>query len=126
FSLYKYNRSFTHRDETAQAGYYSVLFPDNNTLVEATASEWAGIFRFTFPAHAVPQIFIGDAGDISSKSDTIIQGSNFNTVIQLNKGYTSKQEVDGGWLVNFASETRTTVITLTISASTVNVESAQR
>jgi putative alpha-1,2-mannosidase len=127
FNLYRYNRTFTHRNEIAQAGYYSVLFPDNNTLVETTASERAGIFRITFPAHVVPQIFIGDAGDISSNSDTIIHGTNFNAVIQLSKGYTSKQEVDGGWLINFtASETGTTVITLTISASTVSVESAQR
>ena len=39
---------FKHENEVAQAGYYSVLLDRYNILAEATATEHAGILRFTY------------------------------------------------------------------------------
>lgn len=40
---------FSHDDEEASAGYYSVILKDYNIKVELTASERTGIQRYTFP-----------------------------------------------------------------------------
>lgn len=45
-----YASRFQHRNETASPGYYSVRLDDDNILVELTATERAGIHRYTFPA----------------------------------------------------------------------------
>lgn len=42
--------NFSHSDEHAYAGYYSVLLKDYNIKVELTATERVGIQRYTFPA----------------------------------------------------------------------------
>lgn len=44
-----YRSAYSHKNEMASAGYYSVLLDDNNVKVECTAAERAGMFRFTFP-----------------------------------------------------------------------------
>lgn len=41
---------FSHNDETASAGYYSVVLKDYGIKVELTATERTGIQRYTFPA----------------------------------------------------------------------------
>nr|WP_262915890.1 GH92 family glycosyl hydrolase [Chitinophaga filiformis] len=113
FNPMDYQRAFSHADEKASPGYYSVLFRDNNTLVEATASERVGMFRFTFPAHSVPQIFIGNSEP-------------FNTAIHFSESVTEKQPVKGGYLVKFAAGERPKQIILSISVSDVSKESAER
>ncbi len=45
-----YRARFSHADETARPGYYSVLLPDYNVKVELTATARAGFHRYTFPA----------------------------------------------------------------------------
>jgi putative alpha-1,2-mannosidase len=55
-----YTRPFSHQDENAIPGYYKVAFRDDHTLVEATASQEGGIFRFTFPGNMTPQLFVAD------------------------------------------------------------------
>lgn len=40
---------FSHSDETATAGYYSVLLKDYNIKVELTATERCGVQQYTFP-----------------------------------------------------------------------------
>jgi putative alpha-1,2-mannosidase len=103
-------RHFSHQDEKATPGYYSVLFRDNNTLVEATATERAGMFRFTFPAGVTPQLFVNDSG-------------HFNAVVRYSEPYVSK----AGQLVTFAAATSgVKVILVSVSASTVSQESAER
>lgn len=42
--------SFSHDEEEASAGYYSVLLSDYQIRVELTATERCGIQRYTFPA----------------------------------------------------------------------------
>ncbi len=42
---------FSHKDETAHAGYYQVRLTDYNINVELTATERCGIQRYTFPTN---------------------------------------------------------------------------
>ena len=44
-----YRSRFSHEDETAEPGYYSVLLKDPNVRVELTATERTGLHKYTFP-----------------------------------------------------------------------------
>jgi putative alpha-1,2-mannosidase len=44
-----YASKFSHQNETARPGYYSVKLDDDNILVELTATARAGLHRYTFP-----------------------------------------------------------------------------
>jgi predicted alpha-1,2-mannosidase len=44
-----YRSSFSHEDEKASPGYYSVLLKDTGIHAELTATEHAGFHRYTFP-----------------------------------------------------------------------------
>jgi len=44
-----YASKFSHQNETASPGYYSVKLDDDNILVELTATARAGLHRYTFP-----------------------------------------------------------------------------
>jgi len=44
-----YRSRFSHQDESASAGYYSVKLQDYDILVELTATERVGFHRYTFP-----------------------------------------------------------------------------
>ncbi|MDE3066336.1 MAG: GH92 family glycosyl hydrolase [Verrucomicrobiota bacterium] len=45
-----YQSAFSHQDESAAAGYYSVKLLKSGVTAELTAGERAGMLRFTFPA----------------------------------------------------------------------------
>jgi predicted alpha-1,2-mannosidase len=45
-----YASRFSHQNETAQPGYYRVKLDDDNISVELTATERAGLHRYTYPA----------------------------------------------------------------------------
>jgi len=45
-----YRSRFSHANEHAHPGYYSVLLDDTGVRVELTATEHAGFHRYTFPA----------------------------------------------------------------------------
>ena len=45
-----YRSRFSHADEKAEPGYYSVLLKDYDVKAELSATERAGIHRYTFPA----------------------------------------------------------------------------
>lgn len=53
-----YASRFQHRNESASPGYYSVQLDDDNILVELTATERAGLHRYTFPATQQANIII--------------------------------------------------------------------
>lgn len=111
FRAGEYKRPFSHRDEKASPGYYSVLFRDNNTRVEATATTRAGMFRFTFPAGVTPQLFISDTG----------------AAVRFSEPYTTRESLKEGYMVRFkSSASGSKVILLSISASTVSKASAAR
>jgi len=44
-----YRARYSHADESASAGYYSVKLKDNNVRVECTSADRSGFLRFTFP-----------------------------------------------------------------------------
>jgi len=45
-----HRQRYSHEDESASPGYYQVKLQDSGVNVELTASERAGIMRYTFPA----------------------------------------------------------------------------
>ncbi|HLM01681.1 MAG TPA: hypothetical protein VK400_11550, partial [Pyrinomonadaceae bacterium] len=47
-----YASTFSHQNEKAEAGYYSVRLDEGNILAEMTATARAGFHRYTFPASA--------------------------------------------------------------------------
>lgn len=47
-----YRSAFTHEEETATAGYYSVKLRDYDVFAECTATDHVAFQRFTFPASA--------------------------------------------------------------------------
>ena len=44
-----YRSRFSHADEIAEPGYYSVILKDYGIRAELTATERAGIHKYTFP-----------------------------------------------------------------------------
>lgn len=49
---------FSHKDETAHAGYYQVRLTDYDINVELTATERCGIQRYTFPSNNKERVVI--------------------------------------------------------------------
>ena len=126
FDARTYSRKFSHANETAGPGYYKVIFDDNHTIAEATATARAGLFRFIFAAGSRPEIFIGDAMEIKAVSPTVLQAANGNTVINFTEAYVNKKQVNDGWIFTFAAGTKNEkVIGLKLSASAVGYASAQ-
>ena len=80
----RFGSSFSHDDEIASPGYYSVFLKDYNIKAELTASLRAGFHRYTFPDLETPKLFIDLTRTIHSRrlvdseikviSETEIQG----------------------------------------------------
>jgi len=51
-----YRSSYSHADEVAQPGYYSVVLKDYGVKAELTATTRVGLHRYTFPASAAAHI----------------------------------------------------------------------
>ena len=64
----EYSSTFSHKNEKATAGYYSVKL-DNGILVELTAGQHVGVHRYTFPKGATSK---GIIIDLSHRDKTII------------------------------------------------------
>lgn len=73
-----YRSRFSHAEETAQAGYYSVMLKDYNIKAEVTSTERAGFYRFTFPKSEQSRVLldlthlIGRANGVMMASARII------------------------------------------------------
>jgi putative alpha-1,2-mannosidase len=119
-------RTFSHQQEHAEPGYYSVTLTDDKTVAEATTSTRSGMMRFTFPENARPQIFVGDAGDLKITGKQLLQGSKGHTVFNFSRDVLSNKQLNNGYLLTFArTGTAANVITLKISSSTVSFAAAQ-
>ncbi|MDL2262607.1 GH92 family glycosyl hydrolase [Bacteroidales bacterium OttesenSCG-928-I21] len=80
----RYGSSFSHNDESATPGYYSVVLKDYGVKAELTATTHAGFHRYTFPSAETPKLFIDLTrtmdnrtlikSDVKAISDTEIQG----------------------------------------------------
>src|SRR5687767_1315810 len=60
---------YDHATETAEPGYYSVLLAKPATKVELTASEHAGMQRYTFPPAGGPKLVFDPARSVEGVAD---------------------------------------------------------
>lgn len=67
-----YRSRFSHKNEVAKAGYYSVLLHDYNIKAEMTATLRAGFHRYTFQNNEPANLLIDLAH--SFKTDSILNG----------------------------------------------------
>ncbi|KIC94616.1 GH92 family glycosyl hydrolase [Flavihumibacter solisilvae] len=119
-----YNRQFSHRNEKAEPGYYSVLL-DDGILAEATATERSGMFRFTFPAGMIPKIMIRDAGQVVSKSSRLIHSA--NSVFLFSSDAKDLETRKDATVISFKpTPGKKSEIVLRLSVSGAGVESAKR
>lgn len=66
-----YRSSFSHNDEIATAGYYSVLLKDYHIKAELTATKRVAYQRFTFPESSESRILF-DIGNRQGESGAVI------------------------------------------------------
>jgi len=57
-TIRNFTSSFSHSDESAEPGYYSVLLKRFNVKAELTASTRAGYHKYTFPSGMESKVFI--------------------------------------------------------------------
>jgi len=62
-----FGSAFSHNDETASPGYYSVILKDYNVRAELTASLHAGFHRYTFPKDKQACVYINLARTIHNR-----------------------------------------------------------
>lgn len=68
----KYNSAFSHDNESASAGLYTVKL-DNGAAVELTASERTGYGRFTFPSDHPATLLIRASDSETGSSEATVQ-----------------------------------------------------
>lgn len=92
--------AFSHDDETAQAGYYSVLLRDYNTQVELVATERCGMQRYSFPKTKEATVFVNLAKamnwDYTMESSIKIVDDRTIEGYRLSEGWAPDQRV---WFV---------------------------
>ncbi|WP_372931785.1 GH92 family glycosyl hydrolase [Mariniphaga sediminis] len=76
-----FRSKFSHKNESASPGYYSVLLDDYNVQAELTATKRSGVHRYTFPA--------------SEKSNIIIDLKNRDHVVESNIEFVNDSVVQG-------------------------------
>lgn len=122
-----YSRKFSHKNEVATPGYYEVVFNDDGTTVEATATPRTGIFRFTFGKRVLPQLFVADAEEIIAPTKQEVLFGSRNAVIVFSEPYLAKKRVKGGWLFAFSkSSSLKKVLNVRLSTSTIGHAEAKR
>ena len=87
---YGWRSPFRHENETAKAGYYSVLLDRYGVFCEATVSEHTGQLRFTYPENSESGIIFNFSRRIAGRShkQTIeIDGSYIRGSIECNHKY---------------------------------------
>jgi len=91
-----YRSKFSHQEEKASPGYYSVILKDYRIKAELTVSERAGFHRYTFPKSDASHILIDMEHGIGDKcTDTQVKIVN-NTEIEghrASNGFVKKQNV---------------------------------
>jgi predicted alpha-1,2-mannosidase len=63
-----YRSRFSHKNETARPGYYSVILDDYNIIAELTATRRAGFHKYTFPKADSANIIIDLVHGIGTKT----------------------------------------------------------
>jgi predicted alpha-1,2-mannosidase len=91
---YGYRSRFSHDNETAEAGYYSVLLTDYDIRAELSAAPRAGIIRFTFPENDSSRIQIDLSRRVGGTSTIqYIKVENDTTI----SGWMKCPPEGGGW-----------------------------
>ena len=89
-----YRSRYSHENEIASAGYYSVLLSDYNIKAELSAAPRAGIIRFTFPENDSSRVQIDLSRRIGGTStEQYIKIENKNTI----SGWMKCPPEGGGW-----------------------------
>ncbi len=89
-----YRSRFSHDQEYAEAGYYSVVLSDYNIRAELTAAPKAGMIRFTFPENDSSRIQIDLARRVGGTStEQYVKWENDNTI----SGWMKCTPEGGGW-----------------------------
>nr|WP_321411319.1 GH92 family glycosyl hydrolase [uncultured Carboxylicivirga sp.] len=91
-----YRSRFSHQNETASPGYYSVLLENYNIKAELTATLRTGMHKYTFPAsedaHIILDLKHGIANNVTDSelkilSETKVEGKRFS------QGWASNQQL---------------------------------
>lgn len=91
---YGYRSRFSHDNEIAEAGYYSVLLTDYNIRAELSAAPRAGIIRFTFPENNSSRIQIDLSRRVGGTStEQYVKVENDTTI----SGWMKCPPEGGGW-----------------------------
>jgi predicted alpha-1,2-mannosidase len=79
-----YRSAFSHRNETAEAGYYKVLLDDDHITAELTATTRVGFHQYTFPASDQSHIILDLMSGIYNYEDktvwTFVRVENDSTI----------------------------------------------
>ena len=92
-NLKKYEAAFSHKNETASAGYYKVKF-DNGITCELTSTTRVGIHKYEFAKKQIPAIIL----DLTHRDETLesyvkIIGKRQIEGTRLSKAWVSKQHI---------------------------------
>ncbi|MCX6334911.1 MAG: GH92 family glycosyl hydrolase [Bacteroidia bacterium] len=109
----RYAGQYTHDEELAEPGYYSVTLKNNRVKAELTVSERAGMHRYTFPEEGEKNIVINLGFSINwdkpYKSEISIVDSCLVTGSRLSHGWAADQHVF--FAVRFSQPIKTSAIT---------------
>lgn len=68
-----YRSSFSHNNESASPGYYSVILDDYDIKVELSATTRAGFHRYTFPASGDASILVDLSHSLQNQQNTLLE-----------------------------------------------------
>lgn len=92
-----YYSLFSHREETARPGFYSVMLSRYGIKAELTASTRVGFHQYTFPAGVRPKVIIDLQQGIGwdTATETYITQENASTIsgYRYSKGWANKQRI---------------------------------
>ncbi len=66
-----YRSKFSHKNEFAEPGYYSVLLDDYNVKVELTATKRVGLHKYTFPETEEANVILDLVSGNSDEADSL-------------------------------------------------------
>jgi predicted alpha-1,2-mannosidase len=92
-----YRSRFSHSDELATPGYYSVILKDYKIKAELTSTIHAGFHRYTFPeskSHIIIDLFHGFATDSVTESYITIVNDSLITGYRKSRGWGEVGEKD--------------------------------
>src|SRR5215469_36948 len=109
-----YRSRFSHADEIATPGYYSVLLKDPNVRVELTATERTGLHKYTFPESSDAWLIVDLAHSYLSRGSSSVYAAELQQ--------TANDTLAGGHITRAWGSDRHCYFTLQVSKPPVKVE----